>query len=81
MSTTEVMIKDISDSKRIDSFIRGNDNPLRRNISESSSEEVIMRYVSNELEISYISFVMIFIEIILDDITWYCNIEIILAYS
>lgn len=51
MSTTEVMIKDISDSKRIDSFIRGNDNPLRRNISEFSSDAVkkFMRYISNEL--------------------------------
>ncbi|RIA89030.1 hypothetical protein C1645_773520 [Glomus cerebriforme] len=42
MSTTEVMIKDIADSKRIDSFIRSNDNPLRRNVLESSSEEMIL---------------------------------------
>ncbi|CAB4423597.1 unnamed protein product [Rhizophagus irregularis] len=42
MSTTEVMIKDISDSKRIDSFILGNDNPLRRNMSGSSSEVMML---------------------------------------
>lgn len=40
MSTTEVMIKDIADSKRIDSFIRSSDNPLRRNVPESLFEEV-----------------------------------------
>lgn len=62
MSTTEVMIKDISDSKRIDSFILGNDNPLRRNMSGSSSEVVkkFMRYESNESNIFYF-FVMIFL--------------------
>ncbi|CAG8517208.1 14059_t:CDS:2 [Funneliformis mosseae] len=40
MSATEVMIKDIADSKRIDSFIRSNDNPVRRN----DPEEVILAY-------------------------------------
>ncbi|CAI2200191.1 3802_t:CDS:2, partial [Funneliformis geosporum] len=40
MSAIEVMIKDIADSKRIESFIRSNDNPVRRNIPE----EVILAY-------------------------------------